>query len=1378
MTHHQSAATIFIVDDNRANIHMLAELLGKHGYAVRFALDGRMALSSIFKKLPDLILLDIMMPDLDGYEVCQQLKADEYTRDIPVIFISALDAVLDKIKGFSVGGVDYITKPFYEEEILIRIKTHLTLRDVQRRLEEQNVQLQQEIFERKQADEALRKLSRAVEQSASSIVITDLEGTIEFVNPAFTRTTGYSQEEALGQSPRVLNAGIQQPELYQELWDVISSGGVWHGEFINKKKNGDVYWEFATISPVKDGEGHITHYLAVKDDITARKKAEEALDKERNLLRTVIDILPDYIYVKDAEHRFILANTATAHFLKVSSVDELIGKTDFDFFPKEVAEQFYADEQHVLTSDRRIINKEEMAVDRETGKPLWMSTTTVPLRDGREKIIGLVGLSRDITVHKREEQELQENRQYLQAIFDNISAGIIIVDTEKHAVINMNHYASQVFGLSEQQVLGRVCHKFVCPAEAGKCPVADLGKTINKAEQTFITASGQTVPVLKTVTPITLKGKSMLLETFLDISERKQMERALQQRNRKLALLNRVGQTVGASLDLERIIDTALREVQHLMDAQSASIWMRIPGTEELECRKAIGSGHEHLIHQRLSLEVGITGWVAQHGQSQNIPDAQVDNRHFSLFDQLTQLPSRSMLSIPLQVKGNIIGVLNLVDSQPKRFTQDDLAFVESMTVTVAIAIENARLFAEERQQRQLSDGLREVSVVLNSSLDQKTVLQRILEQLWLVVQYDSAAIFLQEGEALVLSHGAFIQDEFIGRRMSFSDRNSVVEVFRRECPVIIADVRVDPTWDVWDESVKIRSWMGAPLFIGGKMIGVLTVDSFELETYHDTDVQILQVFANQAAIAIQNARLFEESQRAKETAESANRAKSEFLANMSHEIRTPMNAILGFSELLQNVVDNAEHQNWLQSISSSGKTLLSLINDILDLSKIEARKLEIQPDVVNIRNILREISLFFFQEYRQKRLEWKVEIAPNLPTHLLLDEIRIRQILINLIGNAIKFTSQGYVKVAVRTTETQPECQTMIPMIIEVEDTGIGIPSEQQEIIFENFRQQDGQLTRKYGGTGLGLAITKRLTELMDGKISVESEVGKGSLFRVVLPGVEVVEESSDVFLASQEAEEAQIIFEPATIVLVDDIQANRTIVKEYLRDKPFSIIEAKGGGKDVLKLLDKQLQAGLLPDLILMDLKIPGMNGSEITARIKHSPDFRDIPVIAASALVMGKDEEEHVKKLFDGFLRKPFSAAELLMELKKFLPHALHEIHESKPEDSMEVSDYQGQLSPEAIAQLPECLHVLESIFLSKWEDIRETLIFDEVEEFARQVNVQGIKYACTPVVHWSNSVIRHTQNFEINPLQSTFAMFPEIIGELRSRTNMSQKQGEHV
>ncbi|MDM8560591.1 response regulator [Candidatus Parabeggiatoa sp. HSG14] len=276
---------ILVVEDNTEHLKILFNALNKAHFTVLVAKTGKIAFKRLKHIKPDIILLDIMLPYMDGFEVCRHLKANEETKDIPIIFMTALSNIADKIKGLKLGAVDYMIKPIQANEIVARINIHLNLSRLQNCLTQQNKQLTQEIAERKQLEEHLHKFSSAIEQSANTIVITDLNGSIEFVNPAFSKKTGYSYAEAIGQNPRILNSGEQPSEYYETLWNTIKNGKVWQGELQNKHKNGELYWELATISPIRNSSGKITHYVAIKEDITKRKEIEILFEKQNKELQ-------------------------------------------------------------------------------------------------------------------------------------------------------------------------------------------------------------------------------------------------------------------------------------------------------------------------------------------------------------------------------------------------------------------------------------------------------------------------------------------------------------------------------------------------------------------------------------------------------------------------------------------------------------------------------------------------------------------------------------------------------------------------------------------------------------------------------------------------------------------------------------------------------------------------------------------------------------------------------------------------------------------------------------------------------------------------------------------------------------------------------------
>ncbi|CAA6816884.1 MAG: Signal transduction histidine kinase [uncultured Aureispira sp.] len=378
---------------------------------------------------------------------------------------------------------------------------------------------------------------------------------------------------------------------------------------------------------------------------------------------------------------------------------------------------------------------------------------------------------------------------------------------------------------------------------------------------------------------------------------------------------------------------------------------------------------------------------------------------------------------------------------------------------------------------------------------------------------------------------------------------------------------------------------------------------------------------------------------KAKEEAEKANQLKSEFLANMSHEIRTPLNAILGFTEILSLEIENEQHKEYIGIISQAGKNLISLINDILDLSKIEVDKIEVTPEQINLKKLLEELYSLFKGTQKNKEIDFTLSISDALEETVFIDELRLKQVLYNLIGNAFKFTQKGRISLA---ASLSPDTQTLI---FTISDTGIGIPRDQQELIFEPFRQQDAQSTRSYGGTGLGLSISKKLVQLMEGDIVLKSEPERGSIFIVSIPYVLTNKVHSGISPIA--LKELQLYDKNLNVLVVEDNRLNRMLIKKMLEsiDKNIMVVEASNG-LEALELL-KQTKF----DLIFMDLMMPQMDGYEANKRIKQHSDFSKIPVIAWTARGM-LDEEEKILAEFDALLKKPSQIDELKEIIQRFV------------------------------------------------------------------------------------------------------------------------------
>ncbi|MCP4215998.1 MAG: response regulator, partial [bacterium] len=483
----------------------------------------------------------------------------------------------------------------------------------------------------------------------------------------------------------------------------------------------------------------------------------------------------------------------------------------------------------------------------------------------------------------------------------------------------------------------------------------------------------------------------------------------------------------------------------------------------------------------------------------------------------------------------------------------------------------------------------------------------------------------------------------------------------------------------------------------------------------------------------------------AKEKAERANSAKSEFLANMSHEIRTPMNAILGFSELLAPRLKIPLEKEYINGINTSGKALLGLINDILDLAKIEAGKLKLDVETVSPRAVLKEITTIFSGQMAKKGLGLQVEIAPGLPDWLKLDEVRLRQVLFNLVGNAVKFTKEGGVTLRVSTLGGAAE--DCISLTFAVEDTGIGIPQDQQRLIFDAFQQAEGQRFKHFGGTGLGLAISRKLVQAMQGEIRVESTEGKGSTFFVTLPHVEVISSQSGD-LPGAEVSPGKIEFAAATLLLADDDPYNREVVKGYLADYAIEVIEAVNGEEAV------RLAGQYRPNIVFMDIKMPVMTGDEAIRIMKADSDLKDIPVVVVTASVL-KEQEYYIKNTgCDGYLRKPLTGTVVVRELMRFLDHGIVDT-QSAPGKGEQTDEFVPAPTPVVSDEL---LRILEGDMMKRWEGIKHTLIHNETLTFANDIKGLGEKYHLEILTQWAGKLLFQSEGFYMEELAATLEEFP--------------------
>jgi CheY-like chemotaxis protein/nitrogen-specific signal transduction histidine kinase len=487
----------------------------------------------------------------------------------------------------------------------------------------------------------------------------------------------------------------------------------------------------------------------------------------------------------------------------------------------------------------------------------------------------------------------------------------------------------------------------------------------------------------------------------------------------------------------------------------------------------------------------------------------------------------------------------------------------------------------------------------------------------------------------------------------------------------------------------------------------------------------------------------------AKQQAETANQAKSEFLANMSHEIRTPMNAILGFADLLQSEVTELHIASYVQAITSSGRTLLALINDILDLSKIEAGKLELHYEPVDLRRLIREIFQIFSPNATDKNLDLCFNIEHTVPQAIYIDEVRLRQILFNVVGNALKFTDKGQIEISIRAHLYATNTEEKIWLEIAVEDTGIGIAREQQQRIFEAFFQSSGQSDRKYGGTGLGLAITRRLMNMMGGIITLQSELGKGSIFTFVFPAVSPATGLPEIVAESPDDDLNQ--FAPSTILVVDDVASNRELIKGYFH-KTHHLILLLENGQQAINVA--QLHH---PHLILMDLRMPIMDGKETAQHLKQDEKTKNIPIVILTASSQAQEQYE-LEQICQGFLSKPISRIELVQELKKHLQSVITVEKQNQLDSSQSNTESQQFLNH--TINLPGLLIKLHEEEQTVWISLRKTLKMRELKQFIQRLKTWGLEHQCQLLVDYADSLQTKLDAFDMEQLPLIIEQFPSV------------------
>ncbi len=789
-------------------------------------------------------------------------------------------------------------------------------------------------------------------------------------------------------------------------------------------------------------------------------------------------------------------------------------------------------------------------------------------------------------------------------VFGNAPEGIFIMSLGSRTILEANPYMSEWLGYPLEQLIGMdVAELVVAGLDGIASCMASLGDGASSVshECDYKTASGGVVAVEITAVPMDYEGAGCVLVFARDMTARRQAQLATEYRARFYDIVSDIS-TGFINVEPDRVdegVDRALELVGGFVDADRAYVFELSDGGD------LVSNTHEWVPLQALSRKAALQGVevtrypylmesLAQGNDVLITHIATNESFHEPERERLLEQGLKSLVAVPMQWRGELLGFLGFDSiSRESAWTGETVTLLRMAAYSIVNALERKRTNTEVRR--------------LTTALEQSPVG---------VVMTDRA--------------GAI---EYVNQKFMQLTGYSLGELRGQNPRILKSGLTPPETYaELWNTILAGDEWRGE--FVNLHKDGTTFWSSATISPIRDyTGMTRHFVCVQEDVTAIKAA---EDAMRAAQrAAEDANRAKSEFLASMSHEIRTPMNAIIGMAELLEETELTAAQRRYVDIFQGAGDALLTLINDVLDLSKIEAGKIEIETVPFDLADLVERTVTILGIRSRDKGVELLSRIAPGTPTRLKGDPDRLRQVLTNLVGNAIKFTEEGQVLVSIEVGKELPDIECGIELAVSVTDTGIGIPADKQQSVFESFTQADSSTTRRFGGTGLGLTISRRLVELMGGRIGVTSIEGEGSTFHFTLP-VTCADESE------MGPERPLARLDGLRVLVVDDNATNRLIVEEMLASWGSLSVSAEDAIEGLAELT-RAASRGEPFDVVVLDNRMPEMDGMQLLALMREDPLFAKTGVVLLSSdavSLSGRLRELGV----NDYLMKPVRRADL--------------------------------------------------------------------------------------------------------------------------------------
>lgn len=735
-----------------------------------------------------------------------------------------------------------------------------------------------DITARKQAEESLHLQNAALEAAANGIVITDQEGTILWVNPAFTHLTGYTSQEALGQNPRLLKSNRHDQAFYQKMWETILAGEVWHGDLINRRKDGSLYTEEMTITPVRDEHGEISHFIAIKQDITRRKQVEQELQAQRDFALQVMNAMGQGLTVTDAEGRFEFVNPAYARLVG-RAPEELIGHKPADFTLTEdhpVLDHAHAQRQAGQNSTY------ETRLQRPDGSIIPVLITGVP-RWRAGQVVGAIAVITDLTERKQAEMALQASEQRLTSIVETIPNGITITDCNGQITF-ANPAAERILGLTRSAITQRTCND-----PGWKITTAD-GKPFSDEELPFsrVMRSGQPVygveyaierpdqtRAILSINAAPLRDRTGQIEgvviALTDITERKRAEQERQQRLYELATINAISQAAASQLELNALLKLVGERLYQSFNIDGVYVSLYDPATNTLHFPYMNVCGQLQTVAP-VTPAGGLTAMIFRSRQPLLINE-NYEQRRIELGGVRIPSPEnvypKAWLGVPILIGEEAIGTLSVQNfTQENVFTEDDVRLLMTIAANLGIAIRNAQLYDETRRRAEQLETLRQISLLLTSNLNIDHVLRTLHKQCQQVVPIDCFYVALYDETTHGIHLPLLYQD---GQYRTGQLRDSCMQpeltdyVIQTRQTLYLPDTldadRPPPATLPPSESTPIRTYVGVPLLLRDRVVGAISMQSYQPNAYTPDQIRLLEMVATQTAIVVENARLYAEVQ-------------------------------------------------------------------------------------------------------------------------------------------------------------------------------------------------------------------------------------------------------------------------------------------------------------------------------------------------------------------------------------------------------------------------------------------------------------------------------------------------------------------------------------